>query len=222
MDLRKELRRKIEPGKAEVLSGFFKERPLFLGVTAPNTRAIAWNYYAADRKRSQKEVYNTVAGLMKCRYHEEKNLGLFILEYYNNEFNVLPFCEKHLGWFDKWDFVDVLAIRIIGDKFIKDRRLLAKFRKWARSGNLWIRRLAVVSTLRFMKKKSDIGPTMQICEMLADDREIMVQKGYAWALKEAATIDLNRVVKFLKKHNSPRLVVNIAKEKMPEKVKKRL
>ncbi len=221
MDLQREMRKKVKKGKAKLLQRYFREKLLFMGVMVPQIREIAKKYYQEDKDRKPNEVYKTVARLMNGRHHEEKNLALFILLQYNKHFDVLPFCEKHLSWFDNWDLTDIFGTGIIGKKAVKDKRVIKKLYKWARSRNLWIRRLAAVSTLPLIKE-ANIGPSMRIAGMLANDSEYMVQKGYAWTLKEAATIDLKRVVKFLKEHNSPRLVVNIAKEKMPAKVKKEL
>lgn len=222
MDLQRELRKKVKKGKAKILQGYFKESQPFLGVMVPQIREIAKEYYCENKCRKPKEVFVAAEKLFKGRYHEEKNLALFILQEYDKHFDVLPFLERHLDYLDNWDYTDFFASDTVGWRLIGDRSLLKKLYKWAKSKNLWTRRVAVVSTIRLIKKKHDIGPTMKICEMLAKDEEIMVQKGYAWMLKEAATIDLRRVVKFLKDHNSPRLVVNIAKEKMPESVKRKL
>jgi 3-methyladenine DNA glycosylase AlkD len=219
MDLHRELRKRVKKGKAKLLQGYFREKMPFLGVMVPQVREIAKGYYREDKERKPNEVYKTVTGLMNGRYHEEKNLALFILQQYNKHFDVVPFCEKHLSWFDNWDLTDMIGAGTIGKKALRDKRMIKKFYTWAKSNNLWTRRLAAVSTLPLIKEKN-IEPAMKIARMLAKDREYMVQKGYAWTLKEAAVIDTKRVVKFLKDHNSPRLVVNIAKEKMPERVKR--
>jgi 3-methyladenine DNA glycosylase AlkD len=221
MDLQKELRKRVKKGKAKLLQRYFREKLPFMGVMVPQIREIAKEYYREDKERKPSEVYKTATKLMRGRYHEEKNLALFILQLYNKQFDVVPFCERHLSWFDNWDLTDMIGAGTIGKKALKDKRMIKKFYAWAKSKNLWTRRLAAVSTLPLIKNKN-IEPSMKIAKMLAKDKEYMVQKGYAWTLKEAATIDTGRVVKFLKKHNSPRLVVGIAKEKMPERVKRTL
>jgi 3-methyladenine DNA glycosylase AlkD len=219
MDLQRELRKRAKKGKAKLLQRYFREKLPFMGVMIPQIREISKMYYRENKNRAPKEVYSTASKLMNGRYHEEKNLALFILQLYNKHFDVVPFCEKHLSWFDNWDLTDMIGAGTIGRKALRDRRMIKKFYSWAKSKNLWTRRLAAVSTLPLIKDKN-IEPTMKIAGMLAKDKEYMVQKGYAWTLKEAAVIDTGRVVKFLKEHNSPRLVVGIAKEKMPERVKK--
>jgi len=219
MDLQKELKKRVKKGKAKLLQRYFREKLPFMGVMVPQVREIAKKYYHEDKDRTPSEVYKTVSRLMNGGYHEEKNLALFILQQYNKQFDVVPFCEKHLSWFDNWDLTDMVGAGTFGKKALKDKKTVKKFYVWAKSRNLWTRRLAAVSTLSLIKNK-DIEPTMKIAGILAKDKEVMVQKGYAWTLKEAAVIDTGRVVKFLKDHNSPRLVVNIAKEKMPERVKK--
>jgi len=221
MDLQRELKKRVKRGKAKILQGYFKESQPFLGVMVPEIRGIAKLYYQENKERGRKEVFAAAEKLFKGGYHEEKNLALFILQQYNGHFDVVPFCEKHLSWFDNWDLTDMLGAGTIGKKALKDKKVIKKLYVWAKSKNLWTRRLAAVSTLPLIKEKN-IEPAMKIAGMLAGDKEYMVQKGYAWTLKEAAVIDTGRVVKFLKEHNSPRLVVNIAKEKMPAKIKKAL
>ena len=105
---------------------------------------------------------------------------------------------------DSWWSVDAFARTLSGPAW-RDGLLQADaIREWARSTDFWWRRAALVSTValnvRSLGGQGDVGRTLEICEMLAGDREEMVVKALSWALRELVVHDPAAVRSFLSSH----------------------
>ena len=82
------------------------------------------------------------------------------------------------------------------------------------SDNLWKRRIAIISTLRFIKD-SDFKDTIRISELLLQDKHDLIHKAVGWMLREAGKRDVVVLEKFLKKHYL-KMPPKIAEEKRPK------
>jgi 3-methyladenine DNA glycosylase AlkD len=105
---------------------------------------------------------------------------------------------------DSWVAVDTFACFVAGPAWREGRISDDVIRKWARSNDRWWRRAAVVSTVALNNKarggRGDTRRTLEICEMLARDRDDMVVKALSWALRELSKRDSPAVKSFLKTH----------------------
>jgi hypothetical protein len=103
-----------------------------------------------------------------------------------------------------WDEVDAFARILSGPAWLHGLIGDATVHAWARSPDLWWRRAAVVSTvalnMRSQGGTGDPARTLAVCDMLAGDREIMVQKALSWALRELVVHDAVAVSRFLDAH----------------------
>jgi 3-methyladenine DNA glycosylase AlkD len=98
---------------------------------------------------------------------------------------------------DTWDLVDVSAHQVIGG-YLSDRPrdvlyALAHSQRW------WERRIAMFSTLHFVRR-GDLDDTFAIAEILVDDEHEMVQTVTGGMLREAGKHDRNRLLAFLDRH----------------------
>jgi 3-methyladenine DNA glycosylase AlkD len=94
---------------------------------------------------------------------------------------------------------------------------LSGLKKWALSENRWMRRASAVSLIIPARRGKYLPDIFEISELLLQDRDDMVQKGYGWMLKEASKPYRNEVFDFVmrKKHLMPRTALRYAIEKMP-------
>lgn len=83
-----------------------------------------------------------------------------------------------------------------GYLFDKPRDVLYEL---ARSQNWWERRIAMFSTLHFIRK-GDLDDTFAIAEVLVDDDHEMVQTVTGGMLREAGKHDRARLLEFLDRH----------------------
>jgi 3-methyladenine DNA glycosylase AlkD len=107
---------------------------------------------------------------------------------------------------DSWDEVDGFARILSGPAWLHGLIDDSTVHAWARSTDLWWRRAALVSTvalnMRSQGGRGDVPRTLAVCEMLAADRERMVQQALSWALRELVIHDAQAVATFVNAHES--------------------
>jgi len=187
---------------------------IFLGVRAPKIRLIAKKYI--DISIADMKI------LIQSKYHEERFLGLIILvnkysktkdkKTINQLYKIYISSFKYIN---NWDLVDVTCPHVTGKYLIdKDRSILYK---WAKSDDLWTKRIAIVSTFSFIRQ-NDLEDTFKIAEILLQDKHDLIHKAVGWMLREAGKRDLEKEEIFLKKYyrDMPRTMLRYAIEKFPE------
>jgi 3-methyladenine DNA glycosylase AlkD len=194
--------------------GEYGHGDLFLGVRAPKIRLIA--------KKHIDISITDMKTLIQSKYHEERFLGLIILvnkyaktkdkKNRNQLYKIYVYSFKYIN---NWNLVDVTCPHVTGKHLIdKDRTILYK---WAKSEDLWAKRIAMVSTFSFIRK-NDLEDTFKIAEILLHDEHDLIHKAVGWMLREAGKRDLKREETFLKKYykTMPRTMLRYAIEKFPE------
>lgn len=105
---------------------------------------------------------------------------------------------------NSWDKVDSFCL-LTGTAWREGRVSDAAVKRWAKSKDRWWRRAALVSTtplnLRSHGGTGDARRTLEICEMLVDDRDDMVYKALSWALRDLVHWDRKAVEAFLREHD---------------------
>ena len=126
-----------------------------------------------------------------------------------------PELEEFGRGIDSWGSVDSFARTLSGPAWrqgsVKDDLIL----RWARSGDRWWRRAALVSTVALNVRSEggagDAARTLRVCRQLIDDRDEMVVKAMSWALRELVVHDSKAVREFLGK-NVGRLAPRVMRE----------
>lgn len=218
-----ELKRAANREKAIILSGFFKtgkgeygEGDKFLGVTVPLQRVIA-NKYA---KQADKD---TITSLLDSEIHEHRLTGLLIL---CKKFNESRKIKKEKHWIDlyikkvkrvnNWDLVDTSAPIILGQWLEdKDRSILYK---WAKDKSIWKNRIAIISTLHFIRK-NDISDIIALSKLMLSHPHDLMHKATGWMLREAWKRNPKEVEMFIRQNAGcmPRTMLRYAIEKMDAK-----
>ena len=92
----------------------------------------------------------------------------------------------------------------------------------ARSSRLWDRRIAIVSTLWFIRQ-GKISDTLKLSRMLLGDKEDLIHKATGWMLREAGKQNLAALKKFLNAHRTimPRTMLRYAIERFSEEERKK-
>ncbi len=163
--------------------------------------------------------------LLKSPFHEERLLALFILilkyqkEDASGQEKIYRLYLKNTGYINNWDLVDVTAKHIVG-AFLMDKDKTPLY-KLARSGCLWERRIAIISTFYFLGH-GRFGDTLKISRLLLKDKHDLIHKAVGWALREIGKKDPRREEKFLLKYHKamPRTMLRYAIERFPEPKRK--
>jgi 3-methyladenine DNA glycosylase AlkD len=226
------LRREAEPARVKILSSFFKTGPgqygegdRFLGVPAPGTRRVLVLARGLDDRG--------VNALLDSPWHEERALGVQILVDRAGRADaaglqkVLELYLRRLDAVNNWDLVDVSAHLIVGPAIegpdglptAEGRALLSRL---LRSKRLWDRRVAVLATLHFTRKRV-FPPLLDAASRLLDDPEDLMHKAVGWMLREAGKRDASVLRRFLRKNASrmPRTALRYAIERLPEAERRR-
>jgi 3-methyladenine DNA glycosylase AlkD len=173
--------------------GEYGEGDKFAGLRVPVQRMIA--------KEFNKLAYDELKILLGSKIHEERLIALLILvDRYtrskeDQKEKIYQFYLSNRKGINNWDLVDLSAPKIIGEHLInRDRKILFEF---AKSEILWERRIAILSTLAFIRR-DDFKTTLQIADILLSDSEDLVQKAVGWMLREIGKRNLKLEEEFLK------------------------
>lgn len=213
------LRQYIDAEKAIVLPRFFKtgkgeygEGDKFLGVIVPNIRLVAKQYSHVPLE--------VVSRLLDSEWHECRMCALLILvmKYKKaaeqEKQAIFDLYLSRTERINNWDLVDLSAPNIVGEHLYSstDRTILYRL---AESSLLWNRRIAMVSTLCFIRK-GDFGDTFALADKLVTSRHDLMQKAVGWMLREMGKRDISLLRIFLDKHAAtmPRTMLRYAIEKM--------
>jgi 3-methyladenine DNA glycosylase AlkD len=219
-DLKKQLRLFADVEKATHLQGFFKtgkgqygEGDIFLGVIVPNTRIVAKKFVDLS--------FSEIKEILYSKIHEERLCALLLLvEKYKKadekgKKEVYGFYIKNAKQANNWDLVDLSAPKIVGEYLLnKDKKILYKF---ARSKNLWEKRIAIISTYTFIKNNK-YKDTFKIAKILMNDKHDLIHKAVGWMLREIGKMSQKDEETFLFKYykKMPRTMLRYAIEKFPE------
>ncbi len=206
--------------KYEVLPRFFKtgkgeygEGDKFLGVTVPNIRQVA--------KQCKDEPLAIVEELLQSPWHECRLCALLILvEKFKKtsteeKRQIVDLYLRNATRINNWDLVDLSAPAIIGGWLTdKPRDILYTL---AFDQLLWRQRIAIVSTLTFIRNK-DFTDTLRLSEYFLSQSGKMhdlMQKAIGWMLREVGKRDKTTLTTFLDKHSQsmPRTMLRYAIEK---------
>lgn len=100
-----------------------------------------------------------------------------------------------------WADVDTFGGYIAGPAWLRRQISDAVVARWTRTPDRWWRRAALVATVSLNKKSAggtgNPGRTLDICALLADDHDDMVEKALSWALRMLVRWDSESVADFL-------------------------
>ena len=215
-----------DPDRAVQMARFFKTGPgdygagdVFLGISVPEQRAIAGRY--------KKEIdLETVEQLLDSGYHEVRLTAVFLLnlgfQRDDRTGRGKPWVDLYLSKTDRinnWDLVDSSAHIVLGRWLeYRDRDVLYRL---AESDLLWDNRIAMVTTLHFIRQ-GDMGDCLRLAERYLGHPHDLMHKASGWMLREAWKRKPEVVEDFLNQFadSMPRTMLRYAIEKMDEPVRR--
>ncbi len=206
------------PAKAAHSLTFFKTTPggygegdRFLGITVPEVRVVA--------KGHPKLSLSEIEILLANPYHECRMCALLILvEQFKKADEearriLFDFYRARTFYINNWDLVDLSCYAIVGEWLAdKDRQPLYT---WSRSPSLWEQRIAIVSTMAFIRR-NDFADTLQLSESYLSHPHDLIHKACGWMLREIGKRDEKALTGFLDIHytNMPRTMLRYAIERL--------
>ncbi len=227
--IRNDLRAVATPGRAKANAWFFKtgegqygHGDKFLGITVPEQRKIARNYY--------KELsLDAIEQLLLSPWHEERLTALFmlVLLYQKGDSkvrqSVASLYLQHTKDINNWDLVDSSAAYILGPHLEKNPYKMKILRKFAVSHDLWERRIAVLTTFYYIRQ-GRADEALEIIELLKNDKHDLIQKAVGWMLREIGkNVGEETLTSFLdtNAHVLPRTCLRYAIERLDPSVRQK-
>ncbi len=198
--------------------GQYGEGDLFRGIRVPVLRKLAKTYQGIPVEQTQL--------LLQSAYHEDRLLALLmlVLKYAKadepGKSGIYALYLGHTRCINNWDLVDASAEHIVG-AYLSDRSREPLY-QLARSGSIWERRIAMLSTFHFIKR-GECAETVKVAEILLTDKEDLIHKAVGWMLREVGKRDSQREESFLTAHyrQMPRTMLRYAIERFPEEKRQR-
>lgn len=212
--------------KAEFFPKFFKtgkgeygEGDVFIGVTVPDQRSVAKEFYS---KISLEEL----SELLSSKIHEHRLTALLILVHQFEKTKdkikqkeIIDFYLKHIKHINNWDLVDTSCYKILGRYCFEnqDSKLLDKL---SESENMWEKRMAIVATMHHIKKgKFELTKAFAL-KNLKHPHDLM-HRANGWLLREMGKMNEKELLDFLNLYykEMPRTCLRYAIEKLDEKLR---
>lgn len=176
-----------------------------LGVKADDVHVITRDLARSLRDEQPRGVVDFALALSGSRVFEARFAADELLARHRAAFAALrtPDIERLGRGMDNWASVDSFGRLVSGPVWRAGQLTDARIARWARSKSLWWRRCALVSTVALNEAKTvtgDAARTLEVCELLVDDREDMVVKALSWALRSLVERDAAAVRSFLERH----------------------
>ena len=189
--------------RREKAGSYYPSSMRIIGVKVPDQRKVVKELISRIREDETSEIILLCKDLVNMGIFECQQVAFEVLEKMKKvrvdlSFNDIMDLRKGL---DNWVSVDTFSGYISGvawrEGVIPDEEIM----KWTRSGDRWIRRSALVSTLGLNQRArggtGDTKRTLMVCEELKADHDDMVVKALSWALRELSKTDFEAASGFL-------------------------
>jgi 3-methyladenine DNA glycosylase AlkD len=224
--IRRELEENSDEQTRESPKRFFKEKIKSYGVKTPLVKRISKKFYAEIKDLKKGEIFNLCEKLWQSGYMEESFIACswsYALrkKYGPGDFDIFEtWVSKYVS---NWAACDTLCNHTIGDFVEKFPEYISSLKKWALSENRWMRRASAVTLIIPARRGLFLEDIFEIADLLHDDKDDLVQKGYGWLLKSASQAHEKKVFDYVmsKKDTMPRTALRYAIEKMSPELKRR-
>ena len=189
-ELLKRFESEAEPGYREHVAKLFDLNVEgYLGVRIPKIRKIAQEYFYHVKKLSGKECLEICDSLLETGVYELK-----VTAYQWAGKSVRKFSPEDIYHFENWliqyttDWADCddICAQVLGPFFIQYSEQSKICLSWAESENFWVRRAALVSLIKPVKKDLVLDCALLVASKLKNETEPMVKKALKWFLTQAS------------------------------------
>jgi 3-methyladenine DNA glycosylase AlkD len=221
----REFRAAADSKYRESVQRFFKEPVKLYGVRTPEWRCISRQFWSQVKHLPKADVFSLCEELLAIRNSEERGVAFDWAGRMREQLRPADFprlerwLKQHVT---NWGSCDSLCGGALGFFLLDHPEFLPKVQKWARSENRWLRRASAVALIPAAKQEKYLPDAYKTADILLEDEDDMVQKGYGWLLKVIANKRPQEVLEFVldRKAKMPRTALRYAIEKMPPAWKK--
>ncbi|KGP71441.1 DNA alkylation repair protein [Pontibacillus yanchengensis] len=185
------------------MESYMKEHFSFFGIKSPERTRILKPILKEYGKLNWEEARLITYRLWDHPSRECQYAALSILEKQKKNLPCtatrdIEYWVTHKSW---WDTVDFLSSHISGAYFLLYPDMLEpKLKEWIESDNLWLRRTALLTQLKY-KEQTNEELLFYLIRVCKDEKEFFIQKAIGWALREYSKTQAESVKKFISQHN---------------------
>jgi 3-methyladenine DNA glycosylase AlkD len=197
-----ELAKIADAERACAMAAYMKTDMPFYGVPNPECKKV----YRELRRRypieSRAEYVAAIEALWGQPHREEKYCAIRVAVDHPQYITIgsVPLYRRMVIEGAWWDFVDDIAIRLVGKVLLDDReRMHPKLDRWVDDPNMWIRRTAILSQIKH-KGRTDQDQLFGYCLKRTHEKEFFIRKAIGWALREYAKTEPDAVREFALTH----------------------
>jgi 3-methyladenine DNA glycosylase AlkD len=200
--VRLEFEKKADAQKAIEMAAYMKTATPFFGVQKPERIPVYRELKKRFKPEQRADYEANTRELWALPQREGKYTALFYAgafpEYVDAEsINLYADLIREGSW---WDFVDDIAINLVGHAYRRDRRIIKKtIDKWTRDDDMWIRRTTLICH-NHHKSETDQDQLFKTCLLLCSEKEFFIRKGMGWALREYSYVAPDQVKRFVTAH----------------------
>lgn len=222
-----ELRKAANPEKIKIFMSFFKtgkgeygEGDKFIGLSVPENLKIAKKFFNAD--------LSIIDEMLKSEFHEFRLSGfLALVERFNKnktqeeQKQIAEFYVTRGTFANNWDLVDLSAPYILGAHMLNNPNS-ALLDQLSFSDNLWLQRIAIVSTITLVRKNR-FEDTLRLSERYLSHPHPLIHKATGWLLREIGKKDEKILLDFLENYTlqMPRTTLRYAIERLNPDLRQR-
>lgn len=182
---------------------YLKSALRFHGVRAADVTLACREFLRLRDDWSRAELRSVVDELFRSDYHDLRSAGIGLLEKRVDLLGSadLPWLIRLVRRSPGWAHVDWLATRVIGPIVSESPRCAATLRAWAKDKDFWVRRTAILATLRALRYGGgDFDLFEEIATPMLPEREFFIRKAIGWVLREVSKNRPALVFRFLHAH----------------------
>jgi 3-methyladenine DNA glycosylase AlkD len=197
-----ELAKKADPEKAAGMARYMKTDMPFYGVQKRGRTEILQRLVKTFPPADRKQYEDLVLGLWDLPHREEKYLAIAFARQFADFVTTesLPLYRRLLVEGAWWDFVDEVAVKVIGRLVLDDpARTWPVVDPWIDDEVMWLRRAAIICQIG-AKENTDLERLLRFCSERAAEKEFFIRKAIGWALREHAKTDPEAVAAFATGH----------------------
>ena len=186
-DIEQRLREAGDPARAVAERAYLKSSMEFAGVGLPALRGIVRALLPRRPTMARERLVAVVTGLwarplFECRLAASMLLG-------DHAEALIPadaaLVERLIRQAGTWALVDELAPVVMGGMVERYPELTAVLDRWAADENFWVRRAALLSLLRPLRRgEGDFDRFARYADMMLAEREFFIRKAIGWVLRD--------------------------------------
>jgi 3-methyladenine DNA glycosylase AlkD len=186
--LEQELRVHGTPERAEGEKRYLKSDLEVLGVSVWGIRKVIKAFVASYPDLSHENIVSLVKALWAKPVFERRMAAAMLLEEYEDLLGPddLALIERLIRGSRTWALVDVLSGDVAGAIILRHPRAGARLDAWAKDGDFWLRRSALLAQLEPLKNGAPFRRFASYATAMIEDKEFFVRKAIGWVLRETA------------------------------------